>query len=200
MEDKVKIREMQRSDVRQVADVLGRAYATNPVFLAIYRGKQMIAPRIQITFEALFRHQPGSSFAAELDGRVLGGFSIAKWPACQAMSLKVMLPGLRAMGGLGPITRGMKWQAMCKRHDPQKPHWHLKAIGVEPDFQGKGIGGQMMDFYCGIIDKDRLEAHHETDRAENVPFYERFGFKVVQEEAVIGAKQWYMLRPAKLDK
>jgi ribosomal protein S18 acetylase RimI-like enzyme len=200
MEDKVKIREMQRSDISQVAEVLGKAYATNPMILAVYRGKQMVARRIQITFEGMFRYGSGNSFIAELDGRVLGGFFIAKWPACQATNPKVMLPALRALGGLGSLMRGMKMQGGWKKHDPQRPHWHLKAIGVEPDFQGKGIGGQMMDVYCGIIDKNRLEAYHETDRAENVPFYERFGFKVVGEEMIIGVKNWYMLRPAKLDK
>jgi ribosomal protein S18 acetylase RimI-like enzyme len=71
---------------------------------------------------------------------------------------------------------------------------------VTPDFQGKGIGSQMMKFYCDIIDRDRMEAYHETDRPENVRFYQRFGFKVVGEEIINGVKNWYMLRPAKLDK
>jgi len=200
MEDRVRIREMQRSDITPVAEVLGRAYATNPIILATYRGKQMVARRIQVNFEGLFRYGSGRSFIAELDSRVLGGFLMAEWPACQAMSLKVMLPALRTVGGLGPLKRGMEWQRACKKHDPREPHWHLKMIGVDPDFQGKGIGRRMMDIYCGIIDSDKLEAYHETDRPENIPFYERFGFKVVQEDTVIGEKQWYMLRPAKLDK
>jgi ribosomal protein S18 acetylase RimI-like enzyme len=200
MEDKVKIRDMQRSDIPRVAEVLGRAYATNPIILATYRGKGRVARRIQTNFESMFKYASGKSFVAELDSRVLGGFFVAKWPACQAMSLKMMLPALRAVGGLGPLVRGMQWQRACKKRDPRKPHWHLKMIGVDPDFQGKGIGGQMMDVYCGIIDGSRLEAHHETDRSENVPFYERYGFKVVGEEMIIGVKNWYMLRPAKSDK
>ena len=85
-------------------------------------------------------------------------------------------------------------------HDPPKPHWHLKGLGVAPDFQGTGIGSQMVKFYCDIVDKDMIEAYHETDKSENLPFYERFGFKVVGEEIVNGSKNWYMLRPAKSDK
>jgi len=200
MEDKVKIREMQRSDIPQVAEVLGRAYATNPIMLATYRGKQMLATRIQITFGAMFRYQPGECFVSELDGQIVGGMRITKWPDCQGMSVKAMPSVLRAAGGLGPIMRAMKHIVAWKKHDPKQPHWHLGPIGVAPEIQGKGIGSQMMDVYCGIVDENRLEAYHETDRPENVPFYERFGFKVVGEEMVIGAKIWYMLRPAKLDK
>jgi ribosomal protein S18 acetylase RimI-like enzyme len=200
MEDKVKIREMQRSDIPQVAEVLGRAYATNPIMLATYRGKQMVATRIQITFGAMFRYQRGECFVSELDGQIVGGMRITKWPDCQGMSVKAMSSVLRAAGGLGPIMREIKHIVAWKKHDPKQPHWHLGPIGVAPEIQGKGIGSQMMDVYCGIVDENRLEAYHETDRPENVPFYERFGFKVVGEEMVIGAKIWYMLRPAKLDK
>ena len=56
-----------------------------------------------------------------------------------------------------------------------------------------------MQFYCDIIDKDRKEAYHETDRPENVPFYERFGFKVIGEEMINGVKNWYMLRSNESD-
>ena len=200
MEDKVKIREMQKADIPQVADVLAKAYATNPVFLAIYQGKPMVARRLQITFAGAFKYASGNFFIAELDGRILGGMWIAEWPACQAMSLKVMLSAVRAAGGLAPLIRATKMQGVWKKHYPQKPHWHLKTVGIEPDFQSKGIGSQMMELYCDIIDKNKSEAYLETDRPENVPFYERFGFKVVEEEVKIGVKSWFMLRPAKVVK
>jgi ribosomal protein S18 acetylase RimI-like enzyme len=200
MENKVNIRKLQKADIPQVAEVLGRAYETNPVFLAIYRDKPMIARRLQITFEAMFKYGPGKYFVAELDSRIVGGMRIAKSPDCQAISLKVMPSILRAVGGLGPLMREMKTLGAWKKHDPKQPHWHLGVIGVAPEFQHKGIGSHSMTFYCDLIDKDGIEAYHETDRPENVPFYERFGFKVVGEEIVNGAKNWYMLRPAKLNK
>ncbi len=39
-------------------------------------------------------------------------------------------------------------------------------------------------------------AYLETDKPENVDFYERFGFKVVGEKEVIGVPDWYMARSA----
>ncbi len=51
----------------------------------------------------------------------------------------------------------------------------------------------------------RLSASHrrgdvgylETDKPENVRFYERFGFRVVAEAPVIGVTSWYMRRPGR---
>jgi len=200
MEYKVNIMEMQRADVTQTTDMLGKAYATNPAWLAIFRDDPLIARRIQFAFEVGFKYLPGNIFIAGLDGRVLGGMWIAKWPACQAHSLKMMVSVVGKFGGLGPLMRLVKMMRAWGKHDPQKPHWHLKVLGVAPDFQGKGIGSQMVKFYCDLIDRDGIEAYHETDKSENLRFYERFGFKVVGEETINGAKNWYMLRPAKSDK
>ncbi|MFX1552977.1 MAG: GNAT family N-acetyltransferase [Promethearchaeota archaeon] len=200
METRVDIREMQRADLPQVAEVLGRAYATNPFFLAVYRDKLMIARQLSIRFEAKFKYGPGECFVSELDGQIVGGMRIIKSPDCKRMSLKARLSILRVAGGLGPLMREMKIIGVWKKHHPNQPHWHLGAIGVTPEIQRKGIGSHLIKFYCDLIDRDGIEAYHETDRPENVPFYERFGFKVAGEEIVIGVKSWYMLRPAKLDK
>ena len=38
-------------------------------------------------------------------------------------------------------------------------------------------------------------AYLETDKPENVRFYERFGFEVVTEDDVVGVHNWFMTRP-----
>jgi len=200
MEYKVNIREMKKADVPQLLEALGKAFATTPGWLAVFRDDPVIARRIQIGFEVVFKYLPVNIFIAELDGRVVGGMWIAKWPACQAHpSLKMGISMVVKFGGLGPLIRTVKWLVAWGKHDPPKPHWHLKGLGVAPDFQGKGIGSQMVKFYYDIVDRDMIEAYLETG-PDNVRFYERFGFKVVGEEIINGSKNCYMLRPAKSDK
>jgi hypothetical protein len=46
------------------------------------------------------------------------------------------------------------------------------------------------------MDAAKANAYLETDKPENVRFYERFGFEVVREEVVLGVPNSYMLRPA----
>ena len=200
MEDEVRIREMQKTDIPKLAEVLGRAFATNPVQLAVYGDKPRIAHRVQITFEATLKYGPGKCFVSELDGQIAGGMRIIRWPDCQRMSLKVMPSVLRTVGGLGPLVRGMKHIGAWNKHDPKRLHWHLGPIGVAPEVQHKGIGSHLMRFYCDLLDEDAIDGYLETDRPENVPFYERFGFRVVEEDIVVGIRNWFMLRPAKLNK
>jgi GNAT superfamily N-acetyltransferase len=152
------------------------------------------------TIKSGLKNLPGEAFVAELNGRIIGAMRIAKWPDCKAFSVKILLPTLVATRGLGTLMRIMKVQNTWIKHDPRKPHWHGMFFGITPDFQGKGIGTQMMKFYCAFIDKDGTEAYHETDRARNVTFYQRFGFEVTGEETINGAKTWYMLRSAKSSK
>jgi hypothetical protein len=59
--------------------------------------------------------------------------------------------------------------------------------------------GHRLQADAGLLRADgrrRRGAYLETDKPENVRFYERFGFEVVGEEEVIGVPNWYMARPA----
>ena len=166
MEYKIQIREMQKTDLSPAVEVIGKAYATNPEILAIYGGNSTAALRMKIAIKSTFKYLPGSVFVAELDGLVVGGMRIVGWPACQASNIKMVPSMVASARGLGPLVRAMKWQGAWKKHDPGKPHWHLSVLGVTPELQGKGFGSQMMQFYCDIIDRDRIEAYHETDRPD----------------------------------
>ncbi len=53
----------------------------------------------------------------------------------------------------------------------------------------------MMEYYCKHVNEFGMAAYHETDRPQNVKFYERFGFKVVGEESITGVPNWYLWRP-----
>ncbi|MGZ7194421.1 MAG: GNAT family N-acetyltransferase [Halobacteriota archaeon] len=194
---KVHIRKMKNEEIPQIAEMLGRAFAPNPEFLIIYRNKSMKARHMQNHFESGLKHGPAKYFVAELNGRIVGGVKVTKAPDCGTMDLKAALSFVRTVGGLGPLMRFLKFLNAWGKQHPKQPHWHLMLIGIEPEFQHKGIGGQLMTFYCALIDQDGIEAYHEADRRENVPFYERYGFKVVGEEMISGARIWYMLRDAK---
>jgi hypothetical protein len=55
-----------------------------------------------------------------------------------------------------------------------------------------------MRAFCARMDAAGEDAYLETDKPANVRFYERFGFKVVGGEEVIGVANWFMMRPAEM--
>ncbi len=62
---------------------------------------------------------------------------------------------------------------------PTEPHWYLPMIGVDPRFQGKGIGSRLMRYALSECDQQGLPAYLESSNRRNITLYERFGFSVI---------------------
>ena len=67
-----------------------------------------------------------------------------------------------------------------------EPHWYLAAIGVEPEYQGQGIGGALMRPILQRADNEHLACYLETHRESNVRLYQRHGFAVSELAEVPG--------------
>jgi len=56
------------------------------------------------------------------------------------------------------------------------------------------VGTALMNRYVEYLQQEKLPGYLETDKAENVKFYEKFAFAVRREEELIGTPIWYMWR------
>jgi ribosomal protein S18 acetylase RimI-like enzyme len=131
------------------------------------------------------------------DGTILGVLGMAAPGRCQANGKQRM----RLTFGLLPLgpralSRSLRWVGTWGKRDPEVRHWHLGPVAVDAHLQGMGIGSKLLRVFCAQMDAAGEEAYLETDKPENVRFYQRFGFEVVGEEEVIGVPNWYMVRPA----
>jgi GNAT superfamily N-acetyltransferase len=118
---------------------------------------------------------------------------------CQ-LTITEKMPVLSALirgSGLRSSLRVLKWAGDWSRHDSTTSHWHLGPVAVDRDLQGKGIGSVLLSEYCRRIDQHHSAGYLETDKAENVVFYKRFGFEVIDEHQVLGIQNWFMLRDAR---
>ena len=64
---------------------------------------------------------------------------------------------------------------------PHEPHWYIPLIGVDPVFQGRGYGTQLMRQGLVACDRDQQPAYLEATSPANRSFYERHGFRVLGE-------------------
>jgi GNAT superfamily N-acetyltransferase len=76
------------------------------------------------------------------------------------------------------------------------PHYYLAFLGVDPPWQGRGLGGALMAPVLARCDGDRVPAYLEASTARNRALYERHGFVVTEEFRLArGApEQWRMWR------
>jgi GNAT superfamily N-acetyltransferase len=92
------------------------------------------------------------------------------------------------------VIRMLTAMRVWSKHHPRKFHWHLGPIAVVPEVQERGIGSQLLEYFCRHVDQAGQAAYLETDRPENVPLYERFRFSVIEEAPVLGVRNWFMWR------
>lgn len=197
--DAVEVRGLRRSELTTALAVIARGMRDNPLHVAAY-GED---PRRRLRCHARL---VGAKFAVSPGLQLLGAFragtlvavtGVAPVGTCQPTAAQRlwMLPRLLP---LGPRTVGSvsSWVSTWGRHDPAEPHVHLGPLAVDAYLQGKGIGSAVMREHCQRLDATREVGYLETDKAANVRFYERFGYYVVAEEAVIGVPNWFMRRPA----
>jgi ribosomal protein S18 acetylase RimI-like enzyme len=103
-------------------------------------------------------------------------------------------PDEAAMGALmeqtadpGTATDGPKLMQQMAGHHPREPHWYLPLIGIDPAWQGKGLGSALLKHATDICDRDGVAAYLESSNLANVPLYERHGFEVLGRIQVGGS-------------
>jgi ribosomal protein S18 acetylase RimI-like enzyme len=133
--------------------------------------------------------------AARRGDWIVGICGLAPPGTCQAPLLK-QLRFLPAVLRDGPVAalRTLRVMSEWKKRDPVDRHWHLGPVGVEPGLQGMAVGSQMMERFCARMDAEGELAYLETDKPENVRFYEKVGFVTVEQAAVLGVPNWFMRR------
>ena len=93
------------------------------------------------------------------------------------------------------LTVSSGFSALERKH-PEAPHYYLAVLGVEPQMQGRGLGGQLMRPVLDKCDSEHMPAYLESSKEKNVPLYERNGFKVTEKYQVPngGPPMWLMWR------
>lgn len=93
------------------------------------------------------------------------------------------------MGALKPLVKDRKQNIKLS-------YYYLYLLGVDPEYQNKGYGGNLLRTMINQTDKDRIPLYLETENESIVPFYEHFGFRVAKIITLpkINIPMWEMMR------
>jgi hypothetical protein len=79
--------------------------------------------------------------------------------------------------GLKNTGKVMKREKIINSFHPKTPFIYLWFIGVNPEFQGHGVGSKLLQQIITESDKLALPVYLETSTEENIPWYHKHGFQ-----------------------
>jgi GNAT superfamily N-acetyltransferase len=190
----IRIETLHVDAVSSACRVLAAAFVTNPLNMAAFGASRLA--RNEAFFHVGLATMKGVKLIATDGERVLGLMHWVQSPDCQLSRTGQfrVVPAMVKAVGLRSALRVASWQSIWSRHDPTAAHVHLGPFGITPDAQGLHTGHRLMERYCDTLDRDGHAGYLETDRPENVGFYSRFAFEVINKLPVLGVPNYFMWR------
>jgi GNAT superfamily N-acetyltransferase len=73
--------------------------------------------------------------------------------------------------------RALRVFSFMEENHPEEDHYYLSLLGVEPEYQGQGIGSTLMQPVLDRADDEGVPAYVEATSERNRPLYRRHGFE-----------------------
>jgi GNAT superfamily N-acetyltransferase len=124
-------------------------------------------------------YQRGLILGAFRNGTLVGVCGMARPGLCQPTLPEKLsvVPAVVFGNPVGTPLRVLRWVGEWSRRDPTDAHWHLGPVAVDSHLQGQGIGSAMLASFCARMDDRGMLSYLETDKSENVRFYQKFGLR-----------------------
>lgn len=176
------IRKATADEVPRLARALARAFYDDPVYVWLFPDASRRLRIAERGFELFFRRlwiEHDETYTTPAIAGVAVWEPPGKWKVPVGRQI-AMLPAATAVHGRYTLRVLAALAALEKNH-PEELHYYLPFIGVDPDWQGRGIGYALMKPICERCDADRLGAYLEATTPRNRALYERHGFEVTEE-------------------
>jgi len=193
---------LQTAQIEEASQVLARAFFDDPLTMYMMPDDNKRRRALPWFFKkaAQISHRYGEPFTTA--GKVEGA---ALWlpPGKTILSLPMMIrTGMMAAPFRFGLPTFMKFMSAMNhlehlhKRDIQPDHWYLFVLGVDPERQGQGVGGTIVQPILERADKERLPCYLETMKERNVTFYKKHGFEVIVDDVLKdGPRYWTMKRP-----
>jgi ribosomal protein S18 acetylase RimI-like enzyme len=204
MSDAPEIVRLEKQHRARAVESLARAFHNDPMWTCILPDDETRPQLLRPMWEALIRFAAiyGDTYTTT------GGEGASCWVAPENGKMTVWKM-IRTGFGLPRSMMRMPKEArerffgMMRFLDAQHkrlmtgPHWYLWVLGVDPEAQGRGIGGALIRPTLERAEANGAACYLETQTESNVAFYRKRGFDILLEarEPVGDLPIWFMARP-----
>ena len=196
-------RQLTLSDVEQAAQVIAQSFEEDPLvsFMLPFRATRIrtLVKFFRIYGEIGIKNKRGYGV-----GEPLQGVAYWKTPNQEDMSISVkslgkFLPLLFTMYPIGYFRAKPVLIEIDNLHKKyaNEPHFYLDNLGVLPSARGKGLSSKLIRPFLEMADAQKVIVYTDTVTRSNVPLYEHFGFKCVEDSHIpsTGIKVFALRRP-----
>ena len=201
--DEEDVMRLNRSHVEHATKVLIRAFWNHPPLQAYFPDeaeRERIAPYFfSLSVFYGIRYGEVHATSRDLEGIAIwlpsDKWHVSMWRLLRSVPLSEILR-FGIYGGSRMRSLGQYIDAVHNRLAPFK-HWFLQAIGVDPQFQGRGYASKLLRPMLSNTDGKGLPCYLETLEGQNVRLYEHFGFEIAEHGMIPDTEVplWAMLRP-----
>lgn len=115
---------------------------------------------------------------------VIGATRPGKYPPPFLHSMVSLIRLILKLLTLTSLSQMIKMSRVFHRFDkihPPQPHWYISVLGVHPDHQGQGMGGELLMPILQKADKESVIVYLECSNPNSLDFYRKYGFEVMVE-------------------
>jgi len=192
------VRKATADEAEALAAILGRAFYDDPVMRWVITDDRRRGELLEQSFGLYLRKLWLKQDECYTTGGSVGAIvweRPGQWKVGTVDQLRLLPSMARVNGRLLPrIMRGL---AALEANHPAEPHYYLPLVGVELEWQGRGLGTALMRPVLDRCDVEKVPAYLEATSPRNRALYERHGFEVTEEFSLGPGSPplWRMWRP-----
>jgi GNAT superfamily N-acetyltransferase len=168
------IRRAASSEWRELGDLVGRAFAGDPLSLWTFGDTALVRAAFRALARAVYLPRGSGWFAGDLGGAMwLDPGARGGLPPMPTLGLALRLVAGRQPAAIG---RALRVDAAFRTRRPSVPHAYLFAVGLLPQARGRGLGRALLAPRLERLDADGVPCWLENTNPANHAFYRALGF------------------------
>jgi ribosomal protein S18 acetylase RimI-like enzyme len=175
------------AELSAVVALSSRAFFDDPFFTYLLPDDAMRRSRLPYFFRSVYTHMGEHGRIVTVRNDADEPLGVAAWlttggyPLPMRIQLGQIPSSLRAFYRRPKsLTLGNRYMASLIRAHRKDPQWYLMVLCADPPVQRSGVGTMLLEHAFAQIDLEGVGSHLETPRHDNVAYYQRFGYELIE--------------------